>query len=165
MRHKGPLRRGARTAFVLAPVLALCVLSVSTFAAAADDLEKAKRSLEQVRERGEHGDVDAQFVLGFMYQEGTANGVPQDYAEAAKWYRLAAKQGYYAAMHELGLMYFEGKGVPQDYVMAYMWLNLAAARAPSSDTAPAVARDNVARNMTRAQIAEGQKLARDWVPK
>jgi uncharacterized protein len=59
-------------------------------------------------------------------------------------------------------MYFEGKGVPQDYVTAYMWLNLAAARSPAGDTHAAKARDLVAGRLTRAQIAEGQKLARQW---
>jgi TPR repeat protein len=136
-----------------------------TVAGAGDDLDRAKQSLEQVREQGERGDINAQFALGFMYQDGRVKGVPQDYAEAAKWYRLAADQGYYAAMHELGFLYFEGKGVPQDYVTAYMWLNLAAARSPAGETKAAGDRDLVASRMTRAQIAEGQKLARQWVPR
>ena len=33
----------------------------------------------------------ARFTLGVMYGEG--RGVPQDYAEAARWYRRAAEQG------------------------------------------------------------------------
>ena len=40
----------------------------------------------------ERGDVHAQFYLGRMYREG--EGVPQDYAEAANWYRLAAYQDW-----------------------------------------------------------------------
>ena len=39
----------------------------------------------------EQGDAFAQFSLGIMYDNG--EGVPQDYAEAVKWYRLAAEQG------------------------------------------------------------------------
>ncbi len=39
----------------------------------------------------EQGDADAQNKLGFMYDDGL--GVPQDYAEAMKWYRNAAEQG------------------------------------------------------------------------
>ena len=38
-----------------------------------------------------------------MYEEG--NGVPQDYAKAVKWYRLAADQGYADAQYNLGVMY------------------------------------------------------------
>ena len=38
------------------------------------------------------GDTNAQYNLGLMYNNG--DGVPQDYKEAVKWYRLAAEQGY-----------------------------------------------------------------------
>ena len=43
------------------------------------------------RVAAEAGLVDAQFNLGGMYDVGL--GVPQDYAEAAKWYGRAAEQG------------------------------------------------------------------------
>ena len=46
-----------------------------------------------------------------MYAKG--QGVPQDYAEAVKWYRLAAEQGFAMAQDNLGLMYKNGQGVPQ----------------------------------------------------
>ena len=39
-------------------------------------------------------------------------GVPQDYAEAAKWYRLAADQGFAKAQNSLGAQYATGEGVP-----------------------------------------------------
>ena len=51
-----------------------------------------------------------------MYANG--KGVPQDYAEAVKWYRRAAEQGDAYAQNNLGLMYANGKGVPQDYAEA-----------------------------------------------
>jgi Sel1 repeat len=51
----------------------------------------------------EQGDPEAQFFLGQMYAEGES--VPQDYGEAAKWYRLAAEQGMVEAQYELGRMY------------------------------------------------------------
>ena len=38
----------------------------------------------------EQGDADAQYNLGVMYNEG--EGVPQDYKEATKWFRLAAEE-------------------------------------------------------------------------
>ena len=62
-----------------------------------------------------------------MYANG--QGVPQDYAEAMKWYRKAADQGDDTAQYNLGLMYYNGRGVPQDYVAAHKWFSLAAARA------------------------------------
>ena len=55
----------------------------------------------------------AQYNLGIMYAKG--QGVPQDYAEAVKWYRLAADQGIPTAQNNLGFMYAKGEGVPQDY--------------------------------------------------
>ena len=72
----------------------------------------------------EQGDAEAQYNLGFMYDDGL--GVPQDYAEAMKWYRKSAEQGDADAQNNLGSMYKEGQGVSQDYVQAYMWLDLAA---------------------------------------
>ncbi len=58
-------------------------------------------------------------------------------------------------------MYYKGEGVPQDYVEAHKWLNLAAAK----DSQHAKARDLAAAKMTREQIAEAQRLAREWKPK
>jgi len=59
--------------------------------------------------------------------------------------------------------------VPQDYVQAHMWFDLAVARFPASETArrekAAGGRDLVAEKMTAAQIAEAQRLAREWKPK
>ena len=54
-----------------------------------------------------------------MYENG--EGVPQDYAEAVKWYRRAAEQGYAVAQNNLGSMYYNGTGVPQDYAEAVKW--------------------------------------------
>ena len=43
---------------------------------------------------------------------GNGRGVPEDDAEAARWYRLAADQGHAIAQHILGIMYAHGEGVP-----------------------------------------------------
>ena len=86
--------------------------------------------------------------------------------EAAKWTRKAAEQGAAGAQVGLGYMYHKGQGVPQDYVQAHMWLNLAAALGDRLvRTEAAQNRDKVAGLMTREQIAEAQKLAREWKPK
>jgi TPR repeat protein len=52
--------------------------------------------------------------------------VPQDYKEAAKWYRMAAEQGHAWAQYNLGGMYLRGQGVPQDYKEAAKWWRKAA---------------------------------------
>ena len=106
----------------------------------------------------EQGNADAQVNLGVMYDVG--QGVPQDYAEAVRWYRLAAEQGDADAQVNLGAMYGNGEGVPQDYVQAHMWSNLAAAQ---GNTIAVGNRDINAKKMTPAQIAEAQKLAREWI--
>ncbi len=116
------------------------------------------------RPLAEQGLAEAQSNLGIMYRKG--RGVAQDYAEAVKWFRLAAEQGNAEAQSILGAMYREGQGVPQDYVQAHMWFNLAASRFSASETEArddAVKdRDIIASKMTPAQIAEAQKLAREW---
>ena len=99
---------------------------------------------------------DGHFVLGSQVS------TPQDNAEAVKWYRKAADQGYADAQFNLGFMYKEGLGVQQDYVQAHMWFSLAAT---TGDRGAAESRDNVANLMTPPQIAEAQKLAREWKPK
>ena len=106
--------------------------------------------------------VDALPVRGFR--------VPQDYSEALRWYHMAADRGYANSQFNLGLMYYLGADVPQNYVLAHMWFNLSAAHFPASGNElrlRAVAmRDRLARNaMTPAQIAEAQRLAREWNPK
>ncbi len=52
------------------------------------DYETAVREFKSLAEQG---NALAQSILGGMYDEG--QGVPQDYAEAVRWYRRAAEQG------------------------------------------------------------------------
>jgi clan AA aspartic protease (TIGR02281 family) len=59
-----------------------------------------------------------------MYYYG--QGVPQDYAEARKWYRKSAEQGYAFGQSRLGVIYYYGQGVPQDYAEARKWYRRAA---------------------------------------
>ena len=47
--------------------------------------------------------------------------MPQDYAEAVKWWRKSAEQGNARAQYCLGIAYRDGVGVPQDYAEAVMW--------------------------------------------
>jgi TPR repeat protein len=101
----------------------------------------------------------AQYNLAVMYDDG--QGVPQDYAVATSWYRKAAEQGDADGQVNLGILYGMGQGVAQDYVNAHMWFSLAAS---GGDKNGVKARDMVAAKMTPAQLAEAQKLAREWKP-
>ena len=102
--------------------------------------------------------VFAQYNLGVMYEKGL--GAPQDYKESVKWFRLAAEQGYSDAQYNLGAMYYNGQGVPKDYVMAHMYWNIAAL---SGDTDAIHHRRIVEKKMTSSQLAESQRMAREWM--
>ena len=123
--------------------------------------QDAAEAMRWYRLAAEQGDAEAQFHLGFGYADGT--GVPQDDAEAVRRYRLAADQGFADAQFNLGLAYVGGCGVTADSVQAHMWLNLAASRQTGEDRESAVtARNQLAGRMTPDQLAEAQRLAREW---
>jgi hypothetical protein len=108
----------------------------------------------------EQDHAEAQHNLGVMYAND--RGVAKDAREAVRWYRLAAEQGFAGAQKNLGVAYVLGQGVAKDDVRAYMWFNLAAAQ---GDEKAAEARAQIAKEMTRAQHAEAQRLSREWRPK
>jgi hypothetical protein len=81
-------------------------------------------TLEEIQRFAVAGLPEAQVTLGNLYANG--DGVPQDHAEAARWYRLAADQGLAGAQHNLGLAYANGNGVPQNYAEAVKWYRLGA---------------------------------------
>ncbi len=70
------------------------------------------------------GDASVQVKRGWAYANG--EGVPQDYAEAARWYRKAAEQGLSLAQHNLAVMYHFGYGVRKDPAEAMKWYRKAA---------------------------------------
>jgi len=82
------------------------------------------KTVREWRSLAAAGDSNAQYNLGVIYDFG--KGVPEDDAEAAKWYRLAAGQGDAMAQFNLGLMHANGEGVPKDDAEAVKWYRLAA---------------------------------------
>ena len=89
-----------------------------------------------------------------MYSTGI--GIPENDAEAVKWFRLAAEQGYSQAQSNLGVMYAYGDGVPMNYLTAYVWMSVSAAQGNQN------ARGNievVKNELTSEQVAQGQVLA------
>ena len=118
------------------------------------------------RKAAEQGHAEAQYNLGNAYYCG--HGVPQDYAEAVRWFLKAVDNRDYDpettdAMYRLGSAYYYGNGVPQDYPRAYYWLDFAAFYCGSGEKYTS-ARDEVAARMTPQQVAEAQRLAREWKP-
>ena len=88
------------------------------------------------------------------FQLGRAYSKAKQYQSAVEHYKKAAEAGYPVAQFNLGIMYYRGQGVRRDYVLAYMWFDVSAAQ-----TASAVARQNVARRMSPAQLTQAQKMS------
>lgn len=61
---------------------------------------------------------------------------------------------------DLGMMYSTGRSVPIDYVTAHKWFNLAAM---NGNKEAVRLRQEVAAEMTEAEIAAAQRAARDWM--
>ena len=123
----------------------------------------AKDEVEAVkwyRKAADQGYAKAQLYLGGMYANGL--GVTKDEVEAVKWFRKAADQGNAKAQFNLGFMYATGQGVAKDEVEAYKWYLLSGAQGNehAKKKIPLIERD-----LTAAQRAEGQRLAREWKPK
>ena len=138
-RHHVTHRPSTSTAWTRAAFAAIVLLLSLAAPVAAGPLEDANAAYD----RGDYaaalrllgplanqGDASAQFNLGLMYDKG--QGVPQNHAEAVKWYRLAADQGDASAQYNLGVMYANGQGVPQNYAEAVKWYRLAADQGDAS---------------------------------
>jgi TPR repeat protein len=74
------------------------------------------KAAELFRVEANHGDSEAQYMLGVMY--GNSLLGPRDPADAARWYQKAADQGHPDAQDALGYLYDFGLGVPHDDVKA-----------------------------------------------
>ena len=135
---------------ILRTLLVFILLAAAGFAA----------DFAETKKKAEAGDADAQFNLGDMYKE--PNGVPRDYAEAVKWFRLAAEQGNVGAQNSLGWMYKNGHGVQRNLIQAHVWWNIAAA---NGNTLSKIFLTNVENEMSFADIAEAMKLARELFAK
>jgi hypothetical protein len=116
------------------------LMTIAALASAQEDYDAGKRAylagdyaqaLEIWQPLGEAGNKFAQFSLGSLYFEGA--GVEKSYDDSAKWFALAAEQGYAPAQFNLGNAYKHGQGVPQDDLKAAEWWRKAA----EQDFAPA----------------------------
>ena len=90
----------------------LCAVVIVGLSLIGTNAYAQQEKIGQLLQLAEQGDANVQTNLGGMYVSG--EGVPHDYAEAAKWFRLAAEQGDARAQSMLGFMYSNGEGVTQD---------------------------------------------------
>ena len=140
---------------------AFVVLAIASAPQVAPARERGNVATTEVERLAKRGSSYYQTYLGYMYETG--RGVPQDYRLAVQWYYLAAEQGNILAQHLLGMLYDKGQGVTLDHVEAHKWLNLAASKATSTDRDYFTRiRNAVASKLTRDQIYEAQRRAREW---
>lgn len=127
-----------------------------------------------LKRAAELGNAQAQNALGELYQSG--RGFPKDFEMAARYFGQSAQQGEAAGAKNIGLAFARGQGVERKPVQAYFWLSIGAFDEVSQSNAkwgtealeliddPAVLRDKLARSMKADEIAEAQRLTREWRP-
>jgi TPR repeat protein len=151
--------RGIAVGLLLAALAALPATAQDFYEGlAAADRGDYAAALKEWQPLAAKGHADAQYKMGFMYEEG--RGVPLDLVQGTNWYRKAAKQGHAVAQRSLGLKYVHGTGVGRNYIFAHMLFNLSGA---SGDKFAREMLRDVARRMTKAQITDAQKLAQKWL--
>ena len=100
------------------------VLVLLQAVSACSNADSGSATTSKTRTLAMAGDANAQNSLGLRYAAG--DSIAQDYAEAARWFRLAAEQDHAEAQYNLGLLYGNGLGVPYDLGTAAKWTRLAA---------------------------------------
>ena len=121
--------------------------SNSGYTYARNNLNKLKQKIADMR----LSDVQDDFKIEL------AHG---DHKNALENFRPRAEKGDPYAQVHMGWAYFHGYGVPKDYALAYMWYNLAAGNGNEQGVN---GREQVEKLMPPTQIAEAQKLAREWM--
>jgi hypothetical protein len=114
------------------------------------------------------------WFLAMLYTDG-CKGVSKDGARATKWLEKAADNGDLSSMHTLAFRYQYGEqGTPEDYVLAYKWKNIWFSKIDEDDPLQSATHnieeqkkwfENFKKRMSKDQIAEGQKMSREWLAK
>ena len=116
---------------------------------------------DQLRRMAENGDAAAENALGLRYFQGDEKSrIPQDEAEAFRWFSRAAEDGSLAAQAKLGFLYWSGRGVAKDLNKAYFWTVLARARGDQGNKDLATV---LASGMSRNQAAAIEQQADIWL--
>lgn len=113
------------------------------------------------RKAAEQDFAPGQFNLALAYEYG--DGATKDLSKAVEWYRKAAEQGMAEAQCNLGVCYANGLGLTKDNIEACKWLLLASvAGSPSVRDQAAKALNACKARMSRNEISEAQRLARNF---
>jgi hypothetical protein len=126
--------------------------------------ENKSAALAWARKAAVQGNADAEFLVGVLHAQGL--GVARDDVEAARWFQRAGSRGNWSGQMKTGMCHMCGLGLPLDYLKAYMWFELAVAHSTGHDQVlNRHLRDVVAAmQLTPEQIAEAERLARNWKP-
>ena len=110
------------------------------------------------------GDVDAEYNLGVLYDEGA--GVPHNPVVAEQLFRKAAARGMAPAMNNLGVLYVGRAKRPADLVPAYKWFAVVGRIARDPDMRASAVKNMrlIAPIMSPGLIAQAQAQARAWTP-
>ena len=98
-----------------------------------------------------------QFELAEVLEKGDSR--TRDYAQAFKWYRESARNGYRSAQSRLGTLYARGLGVEQNLIKAYAWYLVA--RFQRSKRASRLLKV-IERKMSREQKSQARILAKQY---
>ena len=105
--------------------------------------------------------LDTSTITYLRVPRDRSNTTARNLANAVKWYRKAAEQGYAKAQASLGVRYARGEGVAEDRVQALFWTILAARQG----LARAVeGRAKLVADMNADDIARAEGLADGWKP-
>ncbi len=111
--------------------------------------------LRKLRSTAESGDANAQWELGYYYENGLKSHaskvvVVADPKAAIKWYTAAAKQGNSSAQAALGVILSSGGAISRDLPAAICWLKMAIAQ---GDCSGAFNLATIYRDMGKAKLA------------
>lgn len=120
---------------LLLPVLAMIFCCLTAFAEVSykEELSSEEQTASTLIENGK--DAEASMILRPLADKGRATAqnllgemyrLQKDYAAAAKWYGMAAKQGNARAQNNMGRLYTVGHGVNKDDKEAAAWFRKAA---------------------------------------
>lgn len=96
----------------------------SAYARDPAEVAAERQKFEQTKQQAETGDVEAQYALSEMLEDGKGTKVDQE--AAVRWLRLASEKGHAKSQYALGLHLRGGDGVMPDPKEAYLWFRKAA---------------------------------------
>ncbi|HEX2555169.1 MAG TPA: hypothetical protein VHL98_15830 [Microvirga sp.] len=109
------------------------------------------------RRAAERGNTNAMQNLGVLIAAGSDGKT--DYPAAIPWFRQAADLGVRDSQFNLAVILAWGMGTPRNPVEAYKWFALAAR---AGDQEAAAKRDEIARELSPADLAAAKALAENW---